>query len=421
MLTALPLLCLLAACTPDPASLPGPVTPPSTSEHLEQSRAHFQATHFDQAAAIAREGLALDSTAVGLHNILASTYAAQGRYALAIESLEKAVALEPDYTTGFVNLGGVYTTLGQYDQAAIHLQRALKIDSDNSPVRRRLGELYLATTRYPDATRELLEALRLFPNDATLYYYLGQSLAGEGRSADAIEAYQRATLLDLGFADAYYRLGLLARKEGRSDIAGPALERFNYLRGIGGGDPEVPKQVKRMRDAILNAPEETAHHYNLGLIFVEHGYFPEAQNKFARAAALRPDDLDLLNRLGGDLLELDQPDAALRYLEAALARDPTYFPALLKAGQIAGKLGRYDEAAQYLHSAVGARPADPEGWYFLGLAHSSTGARAEATDALQRCLELADAESPLRGKVENILTALAAQSPLILTTQKELP
>ena len=401
MLTALPLLCLLAACTPDPASLPGPATPPSTSEHLEQSRAHFQATHFDQAATIAREGLALDSTAVGLHNILASTYAAQGRYALAIESLENAVALEPGYTTGFVN--------------------ALQIDSDNSPVRRRLGELYLATTRYPDATRELLEALRLFPNDATLYYYLGQSLAGEGRSADAIEAYQRATLLDLGFADAYYRLGLLARKEGRSDIAGPALERFNYLRGIGGGDPEVPKQVKRMRDAILNAPEETAHHYNLGLIFVEHGYFPEAQNKFARAAALRPDDLDLLNRLGGDLLELDQPEAALRYLEAALARDPTYFPALLKAGQIAGKLGRYDEAAQYLHSAVGARPTDPEGWYFLGLAHSSTGAHAEATDALQRCLELADAESPLRGKVENILTALAAQSPLILTTQKELP
>ena len=306
--------------------------------------------------------MSLDSTAVDLHNILASTYAAQGRYALAIESLEKAVVIEPNYAVGFVNLGGVYTTLGQYEQAATHLQRAVQIDSDNSPVRRRLGELYLATARYSDATRELLEALRIFPNDATLYYYLGQSLAGEGRSADAIEAYQRATLLDLGFADAYYRLGLLARKQGHSDIAGPALKRFNHLRGIGGGDPEVPKQIKRMRDAILNAPEEAAHHYNLGLFFVAHGYFPEAENKFARAAALRPDDLDLLNRLSGDLLELDQPEAALRYLEAALVRDPAYFPALLNAGQIAGRLGRYEEAEQYLHNAVDARPDDPEGW-----------------------------------------------------------
>ena len=413
MLPALLILCLLTACAPapTPAPPPPPAASPSTAEHLEEARAHFQATRFDEAAAIAREGLALDSTAVDLHNILASTYAAQGRYALAIEGLERAVALEPDYAMGFVNLGGVYTKLGQYEQAATHLQRAVQIDSDNSPVRRRLGELYLATARYPDATRELLEALRLFPNDATLYYYLGQSLAGEGRGADAIEAYQRATLLDHGFADAYYRLGLLARKEGRNDIAGPALERFNHLRQIGGGDPEVPKQVKRMRDAILNAPEEAAHHYNLGLLFVEHGYFPEAQNKFARAAGLRPDDIELLNRLAGDLLELDQPEAALRYLEAALARDPTYFPALLNAGQIAGKLGRYEDAAQHLRSAVAARPDDPEGWYFLGLAHSSTGARAEATNALQRCIELADADSPLRDKARKILAALAAQAP----------
>jgi len=413
MLPALLILCLLTACAPDPtpAPPPPPAAPPSTAEHLEEARAHFQATRFDEAAAIAREGLALDSTAVDLHNILASTYAAQGRYALAIEGLERAVALEPDYAMGFVNLGGVYTKLGQYEQAATHLQRAVQIDSDNSPVRRRLGELYLATARYPDATRELLEALRLFPNDATLYYYLGQSLAGEGRGADAIEAYQRATLLDHGFADAYYRLGLLARKEGRNDIAGPALERFNHLRQIGGGDPEVPKQVKRMRDAILNAPEEAAHHYNLGLFFVEHGYFPEAQNKFARAAGLRPDDIELLNRLAGDLLELDQPEAALRYLEAALARDPAYFPALLNAGQIAGKLGRYEDAAQHLRSAVAARPDDPEGWYFLGLAHSSTGARAEATNALQRCIELADADSSLRDKARKILAALAAQAP----------
>ena len=95
-------------------------------------------------------------------------------------------------------------------------------------------------------------------------------------------------------------------------------------------------------------------------------------------------------------------------LEAALARDPADFPALLNAGQIAGKLGRYAAAAQHLHNAVGARPDNPEGWYFLGLVHSSTGAHAEARDALRRCLELADADSPLRDKARKIL---AAQAP----------
>ena len=213
---AWPLLCAafaLASCTSDPIPAPDPV------DHLTRARAHFAATRFEEAAAAARAGLARDSTNADLHNVLASSHAAQGRYALAIESLETTVRLKPDFAMGFVNLGGIYTKLGQYDRADTYLQRAVQLNPDNSPVRRRLGELYLATGRYAEATRELLEALRLFPNDATLYYYLGQSLAAEGRQADALEAFQRATLLDIGFADAFYRLATLARKVGRDTLA----------------------------------------------------------------------------------------------------------------------------------------------------------------------------------------------------------
>ena len=173
----------LASCASEPVPTPDPV------DHLARARAHFAATRFEEAAAAARAGLARDSTNADLHNVLASSHAAQGRYALAIESLETTVRLKPDFAMGFVNLGGIYTKLGQYDRADTYLQRAVQLNPDNSPVRRRLGELYLATGRYAEATRELLEALRLFPNDATLYYYLGQSLAAEGRQADALEPF----------------------------------------------------------------------------------------------------------------------------------------------------------------------------------------------------------------------------------------
>jgi tetratricopeptide (TPR) repeat protein len=400
----------LGACAPDPAPPAPPPEPPSIVAHLEQARALFEATRFEEAASVSREGLALDSTAVDLHNILASTYAAQGRYALAIEALNRTVHLQPDYATGYVNLGGVYTKLGQYERAATHLQRAVALNPDNSPVRRRLGELYLATSRYAEATRELLEALRLFPDDATLYYYLGQSLAAEGRDDDAIEVFQRATLLDIGFADAYYRLAALARKEGRDDLARSALERFNRLRRIGDSDPEVPKQVKRMRAAILNAPEEAAHHYNLGLLFVRQGYFAEAQNKFDRAVSLHPGDLDFLNRIGGDLVELKQPEAALRYLQQALAQDPAFFPALLNTGHITGRLGRYAEAVAHFRKVVEIQPSNPEGWYFLGLGLANHGARAEAAQALRRGLDLA-VDDALRNKIQRRLADLQQQAP----------
>ena len=66
---SLRLLSILAliACAPDPP--PAPVAPPSTIDHLERARTHFQATRFAEAAAVARQGLALDSTAVDLLNI----------------------------------------------------------------------------------------------------------------------------------------------------------------------------------------------------------------------------------------------------------------------------------------------------------------------------------------------------------------
>ena len=384
--------CALASCASEP--------PPVPANHLDRARAHFAATRFEQAAAAARAGLALDSTNADLHNVLASSHAAQGRYALAIESLETTVRLQPDYAMGFVNLGGIYTKLGQYDRAATYLQRAVQLHSDNSPVRRRLGELYLATGRYAEATRELREALRLFPNDATLYYYLGQSLAAENRPAEALAAFQRATVLDIGFADAFYRLATLARQAGRGPLAQQALASFEHLQALSG------KEVKRLRAAILNAPEEAAHHYNLGLFFVRHGYFAQAENKFDRAVALRSGDLALLNRLASDLIKLQQPEAALRYLQIALDQDPAHFPSLLSAGHIAGQLGHYDEAVSHCRRATAVRPDDAEGWYLLGLGLFSKGERADAEQALRRSLALsADAEE-LRPKVQQLLNTL---------------
>ena len=151
------------------------------------------------------------------------------------------------------------------------------------------------------------------------------------------------------------------------------------------------------------------HHYNLGLFFVRHGYFPQAENKFDRAIALRPGDLALLNRLAGDLLKLQQPEAALRYLQIALDQDPEYFPALLNAGHIAGQLRRYDDAVAYCRRAVAVRPDDAEGWYLLGLGLFSNGERAAAEQALRRSLALsADAEA-LRAKTQQLLNTLQQQ------------
>ena len=405
------LLALGAACDPAPEPPVQQAVTKTASQYCLDARRHLDENRYQEAATAAQAGLALYSTDVELHNLLATCYAAEGRYALAIQSLETALQLKPQFVTALLNLGGIYTKLGQNDRAIDYLHQASTLRPDNSAIHRRLGEVYLANAQYDRAAGEFEAALRLFPDDATLLYYLGQSLQGAQRDEEALQALQRATLLDIGFADAFYRLGLLARKLGRPQVATTALERFNHLRRIGGGQSAAPKQVERLRAAILNAPEESQHHYNLGLLFVRQGYFAEARNKFDRATALENGSLDFALGLARDLAELQQPGVALRYLEAALAQHEAHGPALLTAGQLAGQLQRYDRSVEYFRAAVQLQPDQAEGWYFLGLSLNSLGDKEEATSALKRCSALDGPQGPFGQKAKRILTELETPAP----------
>ena len=53
-----------------------------------------------QAAQACSSGLRYDSTSVALYNLLSAAYAGQGRHALAISALERAVTQRPTYAQG---------------------------------------------------------------------------------------------------------------------------------------------------------------------------------------------------------------------------------------------------------------------------------------------------------------------------------
>ena len=405
------ILVLLSACsqTVDKPSPPAAIT--TTEQYRLNARQYLENNRYKDAASAANTGLLIDSSDVELHNIVATCFAAEGRYTLAIESLENALHLQPTFVTGLLNLGGIYTKLGQNERATNYLYKARELNPNNSGIRRRLGEVYLTNSQYAQATQEFAAALRLFPKDATLLYYLGQSLEGELRYEEALQSLQRATLVDIGFTDAFYRLGILARKLGREGLARKALEQFKHLRSIGTGKIEVHKQVERLRAAILNAPEEAQHHYNLGLLFVRNGYFAEAESKFDRAISLQSGNPKWLNTLARDLAELKQPGVALRYVEAALEQDTTYVPALLTAGQVSGQLERYEQAVAYFEQVVSIRPNDSEGWYFLALSLSSLGHKNDATTAFKRCTEVGEPQDRFSKKAMQLLSEMDTQLP----------
>jgi tetratricopeptide (TPR) repeat protein len=337
---------------------------------------------------------------------MATAYAEEGRYALAIEALNHIVRLRPKSALAHLNLGGIYTKLGQYEASEKFLIEAQTLAPRQPEVHRRLGEVYLGTNRFDLAAKQFEKTIQFLPSSPTLFYYLGRAREGSGQNEAALVALAEATRLDSGFVDAYYRIGLLARKLKRGDLARSSLNRFQYLQRIGNGDPDVPKQMKKLRASILNAPEEPLHYVRLGLLFARYDYWAEAENQFALAAELPTADAPLLNRIGRTLLEHQRREGAHNYYKRALIIDPHYLPALLNIAVVLDMDGRNAEAQPYYQKAIQIAPNDPRGWYALGLGEYNAGRLDQARQAWEKSLSLTATNDPLHQQIQQRLTAL---------------
>lgn len=377
-----------------------------STNHLKAALAHLNAKRFIEAIHACEAGLAVDSTSVDLYNIMATAYAEEGRYALAIEALHHIVRLQPTSALAHLNLGGIYTKLGQYGASEESLLKAQALLPEQPEVHRRLGEVYLGTNRFELACVQFEETIRLLPAAPTLYYYLGRAREGNEENEAALAAFSQATRLDSSFADAYYRMGFLARKLQRGALAQSSLNRFKYLQSIGDGDPDVPKKMKKLRASILNAPEDPLHYVRLGHFFAENNYWPEAVNQFSLAAALPTADAPLNSRIGSILLAFQRSEMASDYYARALALDPHYLPALLNIAVVLDMNGRSKEAQTHYQKALQTAPKDPRSWYAFGLGEYNAGRREQARHAWEKSLSLAQANDPLRRQIQERLAAL---------------
>ena len=383
-----------------------PAPGPRVEAAIKKATAYYNTGRLNDAIAAGQAGLSLDSTVVELHNLLATAYAGQGRYARAIEALHSALRFQPDYSVAYVNLGGIYTKLGQYARAEENLLRALEINPDDSALCRRLSEVYLGTNRYDEAIEYLQRGLQLLPASATFYFYLGQAFEANGQLKKALGSFARATRLDIGFAKAWYRVAVLAGKLGYKARADSALQRFQKLQRIAGGNAEILKKKQRLRADVMNLPENYQVHYKLGLFFAEHHYIGEALNKLTRASQLKPTHHLLLSQIGELLVQQERPAEALDYFERAINLEPGLRQALLNAGKTAALLQRHKKAIEYYRRSIDAAPQDPEGWYLLGAALLQTGQRQEAAQTLRLGLGFVRQDSLARRPFEDLLATL---------------
>ncbi|MCI4334869.1 MAG: tetratricopeptide repeat protein [Thermoplasmata archaeon] len=146
---------------------------------------------------------------------------------------------------------------------------------------------------------------------------------------------------------------------------------------------------------LVHLPERAAHAYRdflempgqaaradarkeLGHVLRELHRYREAEAEYAQALAAGGDDLDLLWGEVEALTQLNQEEAALRYVELLLHREPQNPLFLRRKGQLLLQSGRQAEALPVLTQAVEAARGDPRAHFEVGEALRAHGAFAEA-------------------------------------------
>jgi protein O-GlcNAc transferase len=315
--------------------------------------------------ALRREPAAEPVAEFGLGRIAA----ARDRHDIAVNHLERAVALFPEFGAAYYALALSYRTLGRRDAA----QRALEQNARYGP-------------RWPAVNDPMLAAVIALRDDAETTFQRALKLAEAGDLAGAIAAHERALARDPSIAQAHANLISLY---GRQQNWAKAEEHYRAVVGLG----------FNLGDA----------HYDYGVLLGLQEKWDRAADAYRQAIAVNPRHALAHNNLGQILERQRDLEAAAGEYRRAAESQPAYRIARFNLGRMLIALGRTDEAIRELEQLTEPRDAETPRYLFaLATAHIRAGHRDEgvkwATDARQLALQFGQTE--LAAAIERDLAQL---------------
>ena len=152
------------------------------------------------------------------YNSRGIAHASLGQYQRAIENFNEAIHLKPDYAMVYNNRGFAYSNLGQYQRAIEDFNEAVHLKPDYTKAYNNRGNAYYSLGQYQRAIENYNEALRLKPDYADAYGNRGNAYYSLGQHQRAIEDYNEAIHLKPDYAMGYNNRGSAYLLQGKKNL-----------------------------------------------------------------------------------------------------------------------------------------------------------------------------------------------------------
>jgi type IV pilus assembly protein PilF len=158
-------------------------------------------------------------------------YLRDGRPAVALQKLKKAIDIDPDYAEAHNVIAILYERLGNEELAGEHYTRAVRLQPQDPFIRNARGSFFCNQGQYQEAEQEYESALSnpLYPTPWVAMTNAGLCAKRSGDMVKAENYYRRALSANDEYFQALYQMAELSLQQGNYLSARAYLERYNAV------------------------------------------------------------------------------------------------------------------------------------------------------------------------------------------------
>jgi tetratricopeptide (TPR) repeat protein len=336
---------------------------------------------------------------------LAAVMDGLGRKKESLRLLEKATRLAPGSGLSYAVLGRAYDSAGQTKKALEAYGHALRRDPRMTATRLRRAEILADMGKDVDAAKEHMEIARLDPTAAASSRYIAAMLLKRaGQNRWALEELEKVLVLKPDHFEANVEASVINQELGR---LAPAEKLMRKALEINPKSPEVHYGLAHvmlaqaryseaaaifedLRDAD---PDRVMLIYDLGAVYQKMGDFAAAERSY-REFLRRRETLEALSNLADMMEQSERLDEAELLAKRAILLFPAHRIPLTILGNVYFKQNRIELALENYMKAVDASHVAAEGKQARVILHASIGA------CLRRLGRFEEAEEYLRVVLE---------------------
>ncbi|MGK5092672.1 tetratricopeptide repeat protein [Deltaproteobacteria bacterium TL4] len=246
---------------------------------------------------------------------LLGTWSRNSIYESSISLWTDAAQKSPQKARVHNNLGDAYFEKEQWAQATVHFKKAVELNATYLKAKLNLAKAYMQAKQYLQAQQIHEELMAIIPKNYELNYDIARRLNLEGNKVEGIQRYHQ--LLELIQQNPTDPQNLLYRTSTYNSLGKTYLELEQW------------EQAKESLNLALELdPDHATAHYNLGTVWLKQRNPNLAIPHLLQSIKINPNNVEGLNNLGVAYLQLGFfPQAKLTF-QAVLTLSPTHPDAL---------------------------------------------------------------------------------------------